>query len=218
MTCASQGELQIFVEPFLPRSELVVIGATPVARTLTQLGMLLDFDIAVCDPEADAAAFPEATTVLESLETLAPLITSRSLVVVATIGSYDEEALLAVVASPASYVGLVASQKRFAAVLAYLRERGVPAESLARIRRPEGLPSKTLVPAEISFSVMAEVMLVRRQHAEASAMSEDATDAEAIDPICGMAVPITGARYTSVRDGETFYFCTAHCQAAFEGR
>jgi xanthine dehydrogenase accessory factor len=216
MACASQGELQIFVEPFLPRSELVVIGATPVARTLTRLGALLDFDVCACDPEADPADFPEATSVLDSLEALASLITTRSLVVVATIGGYDEEALLALVASPASYVGLVASQKRFAAVLAYLRERGVSPETLARIRRPEGLPSKTLVPSEIAFSVMAELMLVRRELARASAVIEDRPDAEAIDPICGMAVSIKSARYTSVRDGTSYYFCAARCQAEFE--
>ena len=34
MLCAGQGELQVFVEPFLPRTSLVVIGESAVARAL----------------------------------------------------------------------------------------------------------------------------------------------------------------------------------------
>jgi xanthine dehydrogenase accessory factor len=45
MTCASQGALEIFVEPFLPRPELLVIGETPVAQALAHFGALLDFTV-----------------------------------------------------------------------------------------------------------------------------------------------------------------------------
>jgi len=215
MTCASQGELQIFIEPFLPKAELVVIGASPVAKTLAHLGALLDFEVCACDPDASADDFPGAHRFVSDPAALAGEISERSFVVVATVGRYDEDALLAVVTSPAAYVGLVASLKRFAAVLDYLRDHGVDEEHLARIKRPEGLPGKTLVPAEIAFSTMAALLQARRESTTWAPPAEPA-NTQAMDPICGMPVDITTARHTSVRDGVTSYFCAAGCKAKFE--
>jgi xanthine dehydrogenase accessory factor len=216
MTCASQGELQVFVEPFLPKIELVVVGSSPVARTVARLGALLDFEVYACDPAADRESFPEADRWVDSLEALAPQLTERSYVVVATMGGYDEKALAVALDSAASYVGLVASQRRFAAVLASLREMGCEDEKLARIERPEGLPSKTLLPAEIAFSVMAALLPLRRRHVVLDAEEVPAPGAEVVDPICGMAVDVATARHTSVRDGQTYYFCAPGCKARFE--
>ena len=215
MTCASQGELQIFIEPFLPRVTLAVIGRSPVARSLVKLGALLDFEVCACDPGAVGEDFPDAHRVVDRVETLTDQLTERSFVVVATIGSYDEEALLAALSTGAAYVGVVASIKRLGAVIDYLRGRGVAEADLARVRRSEGLPAKTLEPAEIAFSVMAQLLQVRRGVVGAGPAVPPPA-ATAVDPICGMAVHITAARYTSVRDGITFYFCAASCRAEFE--
>lgn len=215
MTCASQGELQVYVEPFLPKVELVVIGASPVATTLARLGGLLGFDVCSCGPEADTEAITEVGRTVQSLTELLPTLTSRSYVVVATMGSYDEEALGAALQSPASYVGLIASLRRLAAVLETLRQRGLGDDLIARVKRPEGIAANTLVPAEIAFSAMAELLEVRRQGTGVWAV-QGAPPAEAIDPICGMAVDIASARYTSERDGQTYYFCAAGCKAAFD--
>lgn len=217
MLCASKGELQIFVEPFLPRIDLVVIGATPVARALARLGAVLDFDVWACDPEADMQAFPDATRLVQRLDALTPQLTAHSYVLVATMNTYDEEAAEAALASAASYVGVVASVRRFSAIQAYLRERGLSAERLSRLKRPKGLPGSARVPGEIAFSAMAEVLEARRQRVGLDAEAPRAAPrAEATDPICGMTVDVATARYTSERDGVHYYFCCAGCQAAFE--
>jgi xanthine dehydrogenase accessory factor len=216
MTCAGQGELQIFVEPFLPKVELVVVGATPVARALARLGSLLDFEVWACDPDASMDAFPEADRLIESIEALTPQLSAHNYVVVATFGAYDEAALHAALESSASYVGLVASHKRLAAVQAYLREQGVSEEQLARIKRPQGLPGRMLQPSEIAFSVMAELLEMRRQRIGMALDEAPASRAEAIDPICGMTVDIATAHYKTERNGQTYYFCCAGCQAQFE--
>jgi xanthine dehydrogenase accessory factor len=163
-------------------------------------------------------AFPEADRLIDSLEALAPQLTERSYVVVATMGSYDEEALAAAVASSAGYVGLVASQRRFAAVLALLRAQGISEENLMRIERPEGLPSKTLLPAEIAFSVMAALLQVRRQPVIPGPEAILPPGAQAVDPICGMTVDVAAAHHTSVRDGQTYYFCAPGCKAHFDAQ
>jgi len=216
MTCAGQGELQIFVEPFLPRAGLVVIGASPVARALARLGSVLDFDVWACDPEADMSAFPEADRLVESLEALKPQLTARNYVIVATFGHYDEAALQVALESPASYVGLIASQKRLTSVREYLRERGLSEETLQRLKRPLGLPGRILQPAEIAFSAMAELLEARRQRIGLSSEEAPAPREEAIDPICGMTVDVATAMYKSQRNGQVYYFCCAGCQAQFE--
>lgn len=216
MMCASQGELQVYVEPFLPKVELVVIGASPVATTLARLGGLLGFDVCACGSEADHQPVLDPGRSVEGVAELVPSLTPRSYVVVATMGSYDEEALEAVLPSPASYVGLIASQRRLAAVLEALRHRGVADDLIARVKRPEGIAANTLVPAEIAFSAMAELLEERRQGTGVWAPQAMEKAAEAIDPICGMAVDVASARYTSERDGRTYYFCAAGCKAAFD--
>jgi xanthine dehydrogenase accessory factor len=215
MTCAGQGELHIFIEPFLPKIELAVIGASPVAKTLARIAALLDFEVWACDPEADMDAFPDATRLVQTLEALTPQLTERSFVIVATIGNYDEDAVQAALASPAAYVGVVASQKRGAAIRAALRTRGADDAQLARLQRPKGMPGATVLPAEIALSVLAELVEIRRQ-VLGRAVAGTPPRAEATDPICGMTVDIATARYTSERDGQRYYFCCAGCQASFE--
>jgi xanthine dehydrogenase accessory factor len=216
MRCAGQGELQIFVEPFLPRVELAVVGASPVARALARLGALMDFEVWACDPDAEMADFPDAERLVPTLDALTELLTARSYVVVATIGNYDEAAVEVALAGSASYVGLVASRKRFGALVDELRGRGVGDDALKRLARPKGLPGPANLPAEIAFSVMAELLEVRRRGVGATLAAPAAPRAAAIDPICGMAVDVATARYTSARDGATYYFCCAGCKKQFE--
>jgi xanthine dehydrogenase accessory factor len=216
MLCAGQGELHVFVEPFLPRAELVVIGDSPVARALARLGAVLDFEVWACDPAADMEAFPDADRIVPDLTALSAMLSPRSLVVVATIGDYDEEAARAALASRAGYVGLVASKRRFAAVEAALTALDIPPERRAALTRPKGLPGAALVPAEIAFSVLAELIEVRRR---LRGLYDDApapARLEATDPICGMTVDVATARYTSERDGQTYYFCCAGCKTTFD--
>jgi xanthine dehydrogenase accessory factor len=238
MLCASQGELQVFVEPFLPRVELVVIGASPVATLLARLGALLEFDVWACDPAADMETFPDAVRLVQGLDDLAPQLPQGACVIVATMNTYDEEAARVAIQSEATYVGVVASERRFESIRESLRAEGVSEERLSRLARPKGLPGAALLPSEIAFGAMAETLRVRRERgglplsspaqskAEPHALdapqearvweSERGGRGEAVDPICGMTVDIATARYTSERDGVRYYFCCAGCQKAFE--
>src|SRR5262249_21313994 len=162
MTCASQGALEIFVEPFLPRPALIVIGETPVAQALARFGTLLDCTVCVSDPAATRERFPDADTLCADLEAVRARVNPRSYVVVATQGAYDEEALAAVVDTPAAYLGLVASGKRAATIFQYLRDQGIQPELLQRVKCPAGLQLGALTPPEIAFSIMGEILQLRR--------------------------------------------------------
>ncbi len=215
MLCGSQGELQVFVEPFLPQPTLAVIGTSAVARALVRLAGALEFEVWACDPLAEMDTFPDANRLAPSLEALAPQLSERNYIIIATIGEYDETAALAALESSASYVGLVASNKRIAEIRAFLAERGVSAERVASLKRPQGLPGFTIKPEEIAFSVLAELIEARRQRLGLSAIEPPAR-VEAVDPICGMTVDVATARFMSSRNGEAYYFCCAGCKTTFE--
>lgn len=207
MTCHSGGTLEIYVEPHLPAPELVVVGDTPVARSLVALGGPMGYRLVTGERFPDRVASP-----------------ARAFVVVATQGNGDEEALEAALRlDPApAYVGLVASRRRAEAVRDYLRHAGVETERIAAVKAPAGLDLGAETPEEIALSVLAELLLVRRREhrgaglgAPAAAGVETGRPDEAIDPVCGMTVePATAVHTVSVGE-TTYYFCGAGCRARF---
>src|SRR5215475_14592138 len=115
MTCHSGGTLEIYVEPYLPTPQLVLVGHGPVIEALQTLGRAAGYALV---PLADATAWSR-------LEGLA--LGRRASVVVATHADSDEDALERVLRSEAGYVSLVASRKRTTAILGRLSQRGVAA-------------------------------------------------------------------------------------------
>ena len=106
-------------------------------------------------------------------------------VVVATMGRGDAEALDAALATPAGYIGLVASAKRAGVELAALRERGLDEETLARVRSPAGLDLGPLTQPEIAVAVLAELVAWRHDRGPLGELP-----VEAVDPVCGMTVAV----------------------------
>ena len=97
MTCQSEGTLAIYLEPYLPKPQLVVVGNSPMARSLVSQGAGLGFRVTACDPfchtgTVPGCRFPGSRT----WRTIKDGVGPRSHVVVATMGHYDEEALEAV--------------------------------------------------------------------------------------------------------------------------
>jgi xanthine dehydrogenase accessory factor len=209
MTCHSGGTLEIYVEPFLPRDLLVLIGGGPVVETLAALGRATDFAVEVLGTE----------TVREGLQRLA--LAPRASVVVATHGDLDADALERVLDGEAGYVSLVASRKRAAAILERLRRRGMAPARIGRLKAPAGLDIGALTPAEIAVSILAEIVQTRRSRKASEAELEHearSTKAEAgaFDPVCGMRVEIATARYRSEASGRAIYFCCLGCKETFD--
>jgi xanthine dehydrogenase accessory factor len=186
-SCASEGVVEVLVEPQVAEPLLAVVGASPAAESLARLAPEAGWRVSR-EPGADADA-----------------------VVVATMGHEDEETLASVLERPVGYVGLVASARRAASVLASLRARGLDEESLARVRSPAGLDLGPSTQAEIAVAVLAELVAWRHSRAIVPALPE-----VAIDPVCGMEVAVGAAKETTVHDGQTFYFCAAGCRSRFE--
>jgi xanthine dehydrogenase accessory factor len=207
MTCHSGGTLEIYVEPFLPKAQLVLVGHGPVIETLATLAERAGYAVATLPGETVAAALPA----------LAP--GPDTSVVVATHGELDEDALTRVLATPAGYISLVASRKRAASILATLHRRGVPQEHLGRLKAPAGLDIGAVTPEEIAVSILAEIIHVRQSRKTdhvAGAAFASPTPEEAKDPICGMTVEVATARHQSDWAGRSVYFCCMRCKELFD--
>jgi xanthine dehydrogenase accessory factor len=215
IACQSEGALEVYVEPVLPQPQLVAIGRSPAAKALAALASSLGWRSLAIDEDGDPSDHPGAARVVTSLDLSD--VDARSFVVVATQGHYDEEALERALETPAAYVGLVASRKRVDSVLGYLRDRGVPEGSLARVHGPAGLDLGHVGTDEIAVAILAEIVQLKAAgELEVAAPAEAPARHEAIDPVCGMTVDVADARYRTVHDGQTYYFCSAGCLESFE--
>lgn len=197
MTCEGGGSLEIYLEPFLPKPQLLIVGRSPVAQTLADLGQMLDFKVILPDPS--------------DLSLVRSQIDENTFVVVATMGNGDEEGLLAVIGTRPRYLGLVASEKKSQALFEYARETGASDEDIAVFKCPAGIELGGETLAEIALSVAAQLVQVRRSSAVETVSVKVATD-----PICGMTVDVENAKYTSVVNNETIYFCCLRCKETFD--
>ena len=159
--CPSQGTMDIFVEPMLPRPQVVICGSSPVAVAVADLAKRTGFAVTVCAPAAEQPAFGDADRRIEGYALPVDEAASRY-VVVSTQGRGDEAALLAALAVDVDYVAFVGSRKKAEALKATLAKRGVPAERLAKLKAPAGLDLGAITPDEIAISILAEIVAVRR--------------------------------------------------------
>ena len=213
MTCHSGGTLEIYVEPYLPKPLLLLVGHGPVVETLAALGRAVESRVETVDAGAGPDAFDHLA------------LTSRASVVVATHGEVDEDVLERILATSAGYVSLVASRKRAAVVVESLRQRGVPVERLGRLKAPAGLDIGAVTPTEIAVSILAEIIQLHRSEKWPAAAVSPASDAgvsaasvpqEAVDPVCGMTVKTATARHRSEVGERTVYFCCGGCKTKFD--
>ena len=144
-SCASEGEVEVLVEPCVPPPRVAVIGDSPAAATLRRLLPEIGWQVAdEVAPDAEA-------------------------VVVATMGRSDDVALESALATEARYVGLVASGRRAAKVMADLRGRGLDEAELARVHSPAGLDLGSSTQEEIAVAILAQLIAWRHTRATPAA-------------------------------------------------
>jgi xanthine dehydrogenase accessory factor len=160
--CPSQGTMDVFVEPVLPKPELLVCGATPVAVALADLGRRLGFLVAVAAPPEEQAKFGEIDLAIPGYD-LSRLVAGERYIVIATQGKGDEAALSAALAAPARHVAFVGSHRKAETLRAALAAKGTDRERLSTLHSPAGLDIGAVTPEEIALSILAEIVEVRRR-------------------------------------------------------
>lgn len=163
------GQLEVYVEPILPSPTVVVIGAGHVGKAVVELAKWLGFRVVVSDdragfsskelvPDADLnhtgpmASLPEEFNVHQQVYFV---LTTRNVEV-------DVSGLPALLNTPAAFIGVIGSRRRWETTRKMLLEQGVAAEDIDRIYSPVGLELNAETPEEIAVSILAQIILVQR--------------------------------------------------------
>lgn len=192
--CLSGGALEIFLEPHLPAATIRVVGETPIALALADLGKRLGYAVELHAPEDGEPNADDAA------------------VVVASHGHEEEPLLTAALREGVPYVGLVASQVRGEAVRDSL---DLPDELRAQLHTPAGLEIGAETPEEIALAILAEIVALQRAAGGAPIVSPAPGREVALDPVCGMEVAVSEASIQLEVNGERYYFCREGCRDSF---
>lgn len=160
--CPSQGSMDIFIEPVLPRPALLVFGSSPVALALAGMAPALGFHVTVAAP---AGEFPEPPSCDRFVDGFDVEVASNGhrFVVVSTQGKGDETALRVAAGLQADYCAFVGSRRKLAALREELIADGVEPSAFERIKGPAGLDLGAITPEEIALSILAEITTMRRR-------------------------------------------------------
>lgn len=214
MSCASNGTIELFIQPYSPLSALCVLGSTPAAAEARFLAERLRIRLADTPDEAPV-------------------------VLVATQGQGDEDALERALRSPASHVLLIASRRKAERLRDVMRMRGMDDAQLARLTAPAGPDAGAKTPGEIALVAIVGVLAFLRGRGQPSTLSRMQTasaDARAIpaetstmqahgaaavargkfvNPVCGIAVDIAAPMHIENYAGVAYYFCCDSCLTTF---
>lgn len=208
MSCASNGTVELFIQPYSVRSALCVLGSTPAASEARFLAERLRIRLTDTPDEAPV-------------------------VLVATQGQGDEEALESALRSPASHVLLIASRRKAERLREVMRMRGIDKSRLARLHAPAGPDAGAKTPGEIALvAIVAVLALLRGREQflgdtsqggkEVNASNRTPADSSSkanagkfINPVCGIAVSIDNPLHTEEYEGVCYYFCCDGCWTTF---
>jgi len=158
------GNMEIYIEPFLPQQRLILIGQggkDDVEEALVRLGKTLDFEVVVIDHAPVLGEQPDKLITAVDYDIGTFGFGNTDSVVVLTRGERDIETLRALSTLKLRYVGMLSSRRRVAENLAKLRGLGVREDFLASLRAPAGADIGSITAAEIAMSIMAEIVAAK---------------------------------------------------------
>ncbi len=172
------GQVEVYVEPIIPKLTVLVIGAGHVGRQIVHIAKYLDFRVIVSDdraelctqefmPGADEFVICKMSEIPQKVK-----ITPYTYVVVSTRGSdVDIEGLPSILDSEAGYIGVIGSKRRWMNTQKEINKQKDYSEKFEHVYSPIGLELKAESPEEIAISVMAEILKVANR-ASGLSMSE----------------------------------------------
>lgn len=172
------GELTVYLEPHVPPPAVLVVGCGHVGQAVAGLAHWLGFRVIAVDSRAEAVTpdlLPGAGLRLagpiEEVARQVPVTAATSIVVTTSSVEADVAALPLLLATPARFIAVLGSRRRWQATRRELVARGLGEDALGRVKSPAGLDLGAETPREIALAVMAEIIASRRHCAIAERRS-----------------------------------------------
>ena len=186
--CLSGGAMEIFMEPKIPALGVSVIGNTPIADALREMGASLGYGM------------------LGGVE-------GSSAVIIASHGRDEEATIRSALDAGVGFIGLVSSTKRGEAVIESL---DLNPEERSAIRSPVGAWIGAKTSEEIALSILADVIkAVRLEGLESPKFAAPEHPVTVIDPVCSMTVTVVDDTPHLHHDGNDYWFCNPGCRTRY---
>ena len=223
MACASNGEVELFIQPAAVAPRLRIYGSTPIVRIAAWLAREADFDPLTDQEAADMDALGNSSaSVLEAapapVSPPAPVMDRETYALIATQGEGDELALEAALHSCARAVLVIASKRKAERLRTAMKLRGISQDRIDVIHAPAGPDIGAVTPNEIALAAVAGLVALRRGHVPSSAQHTIETQPVTgyVNPVCGAIVDPARALSSLTMSGQTHYFCCEGCRTEFE--
>ena len=216
MTCASGGSVDVYIEPIIPMTKLIIFGKSHIAKALCAIGLPAGFNITVISDLPDDGMFGNVTIrKLKDFDRSSDF--GESYVVVCTQGENDANSLAAAIGTNPKYLSFVASRKKANSVFMELKRNGVPHNKLVKVKTPAGLDINAKTAEEAAISILAQIVEVKRS-SDGEASKEIIQEPEDlyINPVCKIPVQKSTAKHVMDYKGKRVYFCCDGCKVSFE--
>lgn len=156
------------IEPIFKGDQLIIAGSGNVAVNICGIASIVGYQVTVIGHIAENLTqerFPQAHQLL--LGNIVEILGSceitgdTSIVLVTHQHEFDEEALCAVINSPARYIGVLGNKRKVTAYFNKLSSMGIPEEVINRIHIPIGLDLGGERAADIALAAVAEIQAVK---------------------------------------------------------
>jgi xanthine dehydrogenase accessory factor len=155
---------EVFVNRYDPPRRLLIVGAVQIAQALAALATTLGIETIVIDPRGrflTEERFPGVTLddrwPDEAIAAWRPG-PATAVVTLSHDTKIDDPALIAALATDASYIGALGSRRSHAARRERLAEAGVEPSAIDRIDAPVGIDIGAIGPSEIALSIAAAMV------------------------------------------------------------
>lgn len=220
MNCQSEGAVDVYIEPVLPKPNLIIFGSSHIAMALAKIAGAMDYYVTAVMHHPDTSNFPTVNQ-LESTHSFNKntLTSTNSYVVVCTQGEGDTETLEKAIALEQPYLAFVSSRRKASTIFNELLSKGISQSSFKHIKTPAGLDIGAKLPEEVAISILAQIIQAFRQGKKpAKATSEIQIDKHAyyMNPVCNLPIQKSSAKYVLEHNHQQVYFCCDNCKALFE--
>ena len=157
-------EGHVFLQALVPPARVIIVGATHLAQLLAEQVKLVGYELILVDPRTAYASdtrFSSVRMVTEWPQDALPAIgldPYTAVVALAHVAHLDDEALKVALKHDCLYVGALGSTRNHAKRTERLKEAGFNDADIARIKAPIGIDIGAQTPAEISVSIMADIV------------------------------------------------------------
>jgi len=170
-----------------PRWRMLIIGAGQTSSYLARMAQALDYQVFICDPREEMRQTWDVkdTTLMSEMpdDAVLALQADGSTVIIALTHDpkLDDMALQEALKSPAFYVGALGSKANNAKRRERLAMFDLTSQEIARLHGPVGLSLGSRTPPEIAVAILAHLIFVRNQPAEAARPIQSINQAQPIN-------------------------------------